>query len=136
MSNRYLTTPCKVLVLFLACVSVAVAYQIQQGETLGGLSQRWYGTPTYWEALKWYSGIGNERTIPVGTNILQADRATIERVKQILASTTNPAERSQQIAGLGGTATPAPTPPRMNEGLGRPVSYDFHAGLSKRTIAR
>lgn len=134
MSNRSLSL---VLVLFVASVGAVSAYKIKDGETLGGLSQRWYGTPQYWEALKWYSGIGNERTIPVGTEILEADRATIERVKQVLDSTTNPAERAQRIGGItGATATPTREPPKMNEALGRAVSYDFHAGLSKRQITR
>lgn len=127
----------KVLVLFVASAGSLFAYAIKDGETLGILSQRWYGTTAYWEALKWYSGIGNERTIPIGTNILEADRATIERVKQVLDSTQNPAERAQRVGAItGATATPARTPPRRNEALGRDVSYDFHLGLSKRTIAR
>lgn len=133
MSNR-LT---KVLVLFVASAGSLLAYQIKDGETLGILSQRWYGTTAYWEALKWYSGIGNERTIPIGTNILEADRATIERVKQVLDSTQDPAQRAQQIGGItGATPTPARTPPKRNEGLGRDVSYCAHCGLSKRQIAR
>lgn len=133
MYNRFLTAPLRFLVLFCLCFAFvwAADYVMKPGDTLSELAQQRYGNANYWTALKWYNGVGNVYTIPVGTPINFPDKATLDQVKQILANTSSSAERSQQIAGLGGGTTPQP---QMNEGAGRVINYSAINALSRPRV--
>lgn len=133
MYNRYLTTPVRVLALFVVCFAVvwAADYVMKEGDTLAELAQQRYGDAKYWTALRWYNGIGNERTIPIGTPINFPDKATLDQVDQILKSSTSPAERSAAIAQLGGGTNPVP---RTNAGLGKPIHYNAISALARPRV--
>lgn len=115
------------LVLLVAAVAAFAAdYTMKEGDTLFELAKQRYGDGSYWEALKWYNGIGNVYKIPVGTPIDFPDKAKLDQVKATLARTTSPAERAREISGLGGATLPVPSP---NAGAGRPLNYDALSAL-------
>jgi LysM repeat protein len=96
------------LALLLACAPVALAadYAMRQGDTLWELAQQRYGDPGYWKALKWYNGIQNVYTIPVGTPINFPDRAALDRVNQALNDAAlSSADRAAAVAAAGGSAS-------------------------------
>lgn len=133
MSNRFLTTPVRILALFVVCFAVvwAADYVMQPGDTLSALARQRYGDAKYWTALKWYNGIGNVYTIPVGTPINFPDKATLDQVDQILKNNSTPAQRSAAIAGLGGGTNPVPQP---NAGLGKPIHYGAITALARPRV--
>lgn len=114
------------ILLIVAVAAFAADYTMKQGDTLYDLAKTRYQDASYWQALKWYNGIGNVYNIPVGTPLNFPDKATLDQVKAILARTSSPAERSREIAGLGGAANPVPSP---NAGAGRPLNYDALSAL-------
>lgn len=131
MMIRRLVRP--LLLLLFLCVAVAWAadYVMKQGDTLSEIAKQHYGNASYWTALKWYNGVGNVYTIPVGTPINFPDKATLDSVNQILKNNATPAARSAAIAQLGGGTNPVPSP---NPGLGKPINYGAITALARPTL--
>lgn len=133
MTNRFLATPMRVLALFVMCFAVvwAADHVMQPGDTLFELAKQRYGDGSYWTALKWYNGVGNVYTIPVGTPINFPDKATLDQVNTVLKGNSSPEGRSQAIAQLGGGSNPVPPP---NPGLGKPINYSAITALSRPRV--
>jgi len=99
-----------VFLLLLAACSTAPAYTTKSGDTPGAIAQQLYGDFSYWKAMMWYNGLGqNPYTLPVGATINTPDKPTLDKVKAILAQNQPASATSQAIAALGGQASSVPT---------------------------
>jgi LysM repeat protein len=115
------------LIGFLVWTAVCFAadYTMKSGDTLYALAQSRYGDPSLWQALKYYNGIGNVYSIPVGTPINFPDKAVLEQAKGILADgSLTTAQKQERINGLGGgPAGPAAPESPPNAGTGERHVY-------------
>ena len=134
-----------VLAIVLAWTGPALAadYTMRSGDTLYDLAQQRYGDSSYWRALKWFNGIQNVYAIPVGTPINFPDKASLDKINQILDDPSTTAADKARLVGQatgggagGASASGAGGAPgaSVNAGTGKPINYNAIDALRARRV--
>lgn len=110
------------IVLALAAGPVlALTHTVVKGDTLSGISKKYYGSMQYWPELQRYNNISNANLIYDGNKV---NIPGVEVMQAMAKATTTTEKMSVANAAKanGGTLAPPSTTPNPNTGSGYPAS--------------